>query len=302
MDVESKRCDDDKVLIIILHGYFGRHLPAIGMLVGSLATVCAPPALAEPLPLWELGFGVGGITVPDYRGSDENRGYLLPLPYVVYRGEILNVDRSGIYGRIFASQRVNLDLSFDAGVPVDSDENQARAGMPDLDPTFEVGPSLEICLWNDCKADRVLQLRLPARAVFSTDFSHIDSRGWIFNPNINLDIDNIGPGGGWKFGMALGLVYATEKNHDYYYQVDPLYATATRPTYDARGGYSGTRFVVALNKRYDGLWVGLFARYDDLSGAEFLDSPLVRVKRWFMAGFGVSWMFAKSATLVERDR
>jgi MipA family protein len=270
--------------------------------IAVLSAAFAAAARAEPLPLWELGIGLGGLTAPDYRGSDETRGYLLPLPYIVYRGEILNVDRSGIYGRLFEGERVNLDISFDAGVPVDSDKNAARAGMPDLDPTFEVGPSLEICLWNDCTADRVLQLRLPARAVFSTDFSRVDSRGWVFNPNINVDINNIGPGGGWNFGVAVGLVYADEKHHDYYYQVDPAFATAARPAYDARGGYSGTRVVAALSKRYDGLWLGLFARYDDLSGAEFRDSPLVRVERWFMAGFGVAWLFARSDTLVERDR
>ena len=258
-----------------------------------------PDAAAETKPLWELGFGFGGLTAPDYRGSDEQRGYLLPVPYIVYRGKVLRVDRSGVYGRLLRTERAKLDLSFDAGVPAKSEKNTARSGMPDLDPTVEVGPSLEVCLWHNCEADRVLQLRMPLRAVFATDFSHVNSAGWVFHPHLNLDIKHIGPQGGWNFGMALGPLYASEKNHDYYFQVDPLFATAARPAYDARAGYSGTRLTLALSKRFNDFWIGMFARYDDLSGVEFEDSPLLRVRRSFMAGFGVSWFFAHSATQVE---
>ncbi len=256
-------------------------------------------ALAETQPLWELGFGFGGLTAPDYRGSDEQRGYLLPVPYIVYRGKVLRVDRSGIYGRLLRTENVRLDLSFDAGVPAKSRKNTARAGMPDLDPTVEVGPSLEVCLWHSCAADTVVQLRLPLRAVFATNFSHVNSAGWVFNPHLNLDIKNIGPQGGWNFGVAIGPLYASERNHDYYYQVDPVFATPTRPAYDARAGYSGARLTLALSKRFNGFWFGTFARYDDLSGTRFADSPLIRVHRSFMAGFGVAWFFAQSATLVD---
>lgn len=267
----------------------------------TLVLVMAVPlaAAAETQPLWEMGFGFGGITAPDYRGSNEQRGYLLPVPYIVYRGKVLRVDRSGIYGRLLRTERTKLDISFDAGVPAKSSKNTARAGMPDLDPTIEMGPSLEVCLWHACSADTVLELRLPLRAVFATNFSHVNSAGWVFNPHLNLDIKNIGPQGGWNVGMALGPLYASEKNHDYYYQVDPVYATPTRPAYDARAGYSGTRLTLALSKRYNGFWIGTFARYDDLSGVRFADSPLMRVRRSFMAGFGVSWFFAHSATLVD---
>jgi len=70
--------------------------------------------------------------------------------------------------------------------------------MPDLDMVFEVGPALEICLWQNCSGDSKLQFRLPVRAVFSTDFGSIESRGGSAHPNLNFDIKNIGPGGGWN--------------------------------------------------------------------------------------------------------
>lgn len=256
-------------------------------------------AIAGEKPLWEIGLGFFALTSPDYRGSDETRGYLLPLPYIIYRGETLKIDRTGIYGRLFEADRVKLDLSADAGVPVDSTKNSARQDMPSLDTVFEAGPALEVCLLRNCDGDRKLQFRLPVRAVFSTDFGSIESHGGSAHPNINFDMNNIGPGGGWNFGMAAGPLYATERLHDYYYEVAPLYATGTRPAYDARAGYSGSRVTLALSKRFQRLWFGAFARYDTLAGATFEDSPLVRRDRAFMAGFGVAWIFAESGQLVD---
>lgn len=265
----------------------------------ALLTCVTGASSAEEKPLWELGFGFFLLTSPDYRGSDESRGYLLPFPYIVYRGDIIKISRSGIYSRLFETERVNLDLSADGSVPTDSSKNLARQGMPDLDATFEIGPSLEICLWRNCTGDRKLQFRLPVRAVFSTDFGSIESRGGSAHPNLNFDIKNIGPGGGWNFGVAAGPLYATERYHDYYYEVAPLYAIGTRPAYDARGGYSGSRVTLALSKRFQRVWVGTFARYDGLNGAKFEDSPLVRSDHAFMAGLSVAWIFAESERRVD---
>jgi len=284
------------LLVMILEGT--RMRLGRGFAVAFLFCI-AGSSVAEEKPLWELGFGAFALTSPDYRGSDESRDYLLPLPYIIYRGDILKIDRSGIYGRLFENDRVNLDLSVDAGVPVDSTKNAARQGMPSLDFVFEIGPALEICLWRSCNGDRKLQFRLPVRAVFSTDFGSIESRGGSAHPNLNFDIKNIGPGGGWKFGVAAGLLYATERYHDYYYEVAPLYATSTRPAYDAQGGYSGSRVTLALSKRFQHIWLGAFARYDNLTGATFEDSPLVRSDHAFMAGLSVIWVLAESEQLVD---
>lgn len=256
--------------------------------------VVALAARADDKPLWELGIGIAPMELPDYRGSDQSRGYVLPLPYIVYRGDVLKVDRSGIYGRLFESDRVKLDLSFDAGVPVNSRKNDARQGMPDLDPVFEVGPSLTVCLSSRCDGDRFLEFHLPIRAVFATNFSSVDSIGGTVQPHLNYDFRDIGPGGDWNAGIAAGPLYATERYHDYYYQVAPAYATPVRPAYDARGGYSGFRLTTTLSKRFDKMWFGAFVRYDDLSGAAFEDSPLVRIHRSVMAGFGIAWVLAES--------
>ena len=43
----------------------------------------------EPLPRLEVGVGMLALDSPDYRGSSESDTYLLPAPYIKYRGERL---------------------------------------------------------------------------------------------------------------------------------------------------------------------------------------------------------------------
>lgn len=254
------------------------------------------PALALEEPLWEVGMGVAVTSIPDYRGSDEGHTYVLPIPYFVYRGDRLKVDRGGVHGDLARTDGVVLDVSLNLGPPAKSDENSARTGMPDIDPILEAGPSLKWRWYESERRDRKLALYLPLRAVMTTGFDYI---GWVFSPHLNMDIQDLGPGGGWNFGAALGPLYASEKYHDYYYEVGSEFATATRPTYDAREGYSGMRLTLSLSRRFSEFWIGGFARYDHLRGAAFEDSPLMRQNHSFMAGVGVSWIFARSPERVE---
>ena len=163
--------------------------------------------------------------------------------------------------------------------------------MPDIEPTVEVGPSLQIFLARNETRERVWSLRLPLRTVIATDLSHTQRIGWVFSPSLNYDTRNHG---GWDFSAAVGPLYATENYHDYYYEVQLVHATASRPAYNAHGGYSGSRLTLTASRRFKTFWVGAFARYDNLSGAVFADSPLVKKKESFMAGVGIAWILAES--------
>jgi len=94
-----------------------------------------------------LGVGISALSLPDYRGSDESSLYAIPFPYLVYRGTFLKADRNGIRGTFFGSDRIELNLSLGASLPVSSDDNPARQGMPDLQPTVEFGPALDLNLF-----------------------------------------------------------------------------------------------------------------------------------------------------------
>ena len=118
---------------------FPRALLACGL------SLCNAAAQAE-LSLWEMGIGLGGASLPEYRGSDERSNYVLPIPYFIYRGERFSMDRRGMRGMLFSNDIVELNISADFGIPVDSDKNAARVGMEDLDFMLHVGPSLEFTL------------------------------------------------------------------------------------------------------------------------------------------------------------
>jgi MipA family protein len=263
-------------------------------LVAVPCIAVVPVHAQEELPQWEAGAGLALLSIPDYRGADKRHMYVLPLPFLIYRGDTVKVDKEGAHADILKSDTVKLDISLNAGPPAKSSEDGARSGMPDIDPTLEAGPALKILLAASADRDHVLSLRLPLRAVITTKFDYI---GLTFAPHINYDVFNIGAPG-WNLGFSIGPVYNSEQYHDYYYQVTPEYVTATRPAYDAKGGYGGTQATIALGKRFERFWVGGFVRYDDLSGAVFEDSPLVRKKSSLMYGGGISWVFAKSAQTV----
>jgi outer membrane scaffolding protein for murein synthesis (MipA/OmpV family) len=170
--------------------------------------------------------------------------------------------------------------------------------MPDLAPSFQIGPSLEVCLFKNCDGDRVVQFRLPLRAVFASDFSRFSSIGFVVNPQLNFDFPHLR--GGWNFGFVFGPLYATKRYHDYYYTVAPQYAVpGVRQEYEARSGYSGSLLIVTVSRRFERAWLGVFVRSDDLSGAVFADSPLIKTKHSLMAGFGLAWIFGESPVLVN---
>ena len=251
-------------------------------------------AHAEPRPLWELGAGGAVVSFPDYRGSNKQRSYVLPVPYVVYRGDVFQVDRDKVRGLLFKTERVELDVSVNGSVPIRSGDNPARQGMPDLDPTLELGPSLKVLLVQEPRYN--LALKLPVRAVIASDFRSMHSAGYLAHPQFNLDVR---AGQDWKLGFLAGPLFGDRRYHDYFYGVAPQYVSPGRAAYTAHGGYSGVQFVAAASKRFDKVWVGAFIKFDNIGRSAIEGSPLVERRNNVGAGLGVSWIFAQSKRLVE---
>ena len=261
------------------------------------AVVLALPLLAvaaEQKPLWEAGAGIGGLRLPNYRGSNQAQSWLLPVPYFVYRGDILRADRSGARALLFETSRFDLDVSLSASAPADSDDDPARAGMPDLKPIFEIGPKLNVNLGRG--GNWKLDLRLPLRAVTTIE-KHPHHIGWTLAPVVNLDTR-------WPLfdvGLQAGPLFGDRRVHGYYYGVAPAYATAARPAYEAPGGYAGWQATAALSRRAGRAWIGAYLRADSVAGAAFEASPLVKSRYGWSGGFAFAWVFATSGTLVSAD-
>jgi outer membrane scaffolding protein for murein synthesis (MipA/OmpV family) len=274
----------------------------IALAVITLAACVATRADEVPprdlKPLWEFGLGAGVLAFNDYRGSNTSHAYPIPLPYFVYRGRILRSDANGLRGRFFNQDRVELNFSVNATTPVRNDS--VRRGMPDLRPTLEVGPALDLHLWRSADKRLKLNLRVPVREAFTIEASP-RAIGAFAAPNINLDIAQLPTPDGWKLGLLAGPLFALRSYDDYFYSVAPQYAGPGRPAFAARGGYAGTQALLALTRRYPGFWIGGYVRHDTLAGASFADSPLVKTRNYWTMGFGVAWMITQSTRLVASE-
>jgi len=261
---------------------------------------CAGAAAADPSqkPLWEFGLGLGAVAFADYRGADTGEIYPVPVPYLVCRGQFLRADREGVRGLLLDQPIAELNISGGATAPVHSDDTLARRGMPDLKATAEIGPSLDLHLWKSPDRQVRLDLRLPARTAVTVE-SAPRSIGWFIEPQVAVDIHDVGQHAGWDLGVLTGPLFADQRYHQYFYGVAPEYATAFRPAYQARGGYSGTQAVMSLSKRFPRFWIAAYAHYDALTGATFTSSPLVRSNSYWATGVGFAWMIGQSSRMVD---
>lgn len=254
----------------------GNYLTVIALVAFLLGTKvpaqAAPPVDKSAKPLWEICIAGGGAYSPDYPAADKNSLNVLALPYVVYRGDFLRLGRDSIAKGVFIDNDfTELDVSLSASFNANSNDNKARRGMPDLDYLVEAGPQLKIKL-GELYGGKT-ELQLPVRAVFSTDFGRIDHRGYLFNPKFSYMRPNIFNSGIMVTG-SIGSSFATKKLQSYFYRVEPRFATADRPAYDAGGGYLGSAVTVGLSygitdriRAYAGGQVGYYG------GAANEDSP-----------------------------
>jgi outer membrane scaffolding protein for murein synthesis (MipA/OmpV family) len=269
---------------------------ALGVAVALGACVAPRLALAAEEPLWEYGLGAGAVVLTDYPGAASSHGYPVPFGYLLYNGKFLKSDRDGVRELIVNRKWVEFNLSANLTAPVRN--NAARSGMPELRSTVELGPALNVHLYRSEAARVRLDLRLPLRSAL-TVAAPPHAIGWVFEPSLDLDVEGIPLVPAWHFGLLAGPMFADAKYHDYFYSVAPQYALPTRPEYAAPGGYSGTEIVGVISRYFPRVRFAAYVHYDTLSGASFVDSPLVLRRHDWSGGFGIAWMIGRSTQTVD---
>ena len=165
--------------------------------------------------------------------------------------------------------------------------------MPDLGTLIEFGPRL---VWRldggtPTPGAGCWRVELPLRGVFdlSDDFRH---RGMSFEPELQYTRRS---SGGWAYSASAGLVFADRRLSRTFYAVDPVYATAERPAYEARSGLLATRLGLTVSRSLSPDWrLFGFARLDSVAGAANRESPLVRRTTGGSVGLGVAWTWLRS--------
>jgi outer membrane protein len=269
--------------------------------IGVCGMACAAGTVqAADLPRWEFGLGAMQASIPDYRGSDERRVFTVPAPYLVYRGDTFKADREGTRAQIFGNEHVHLDFYLGGSLPVSSQRNQAREGMPSLRGNLDIGPALDIRLGQSDDQRTRYKLRIPVSYGFTLG-SPRQGLGWQTSPAFHVYSRDVLGFSGWGVTFHTGPVFATRQRNAHYYDVAEAYATPDRPAYQSAGGYAGWQTSGSLMKRFDRIWVGAFVRGDNLAHAAFIDSPLVRSHQYVMGGLAVIWVLGESAERVKVD-
>lgn len=285
--------------------YCVKYLVLLLLVLASIQVIAQQEVALEDdmRPVWEAGVLAAVFSSPEYPGAGQSQSNVIAAPYFIYRGETIRIGDGSIARAVAIDKSwYELDLSLAGSFNANSEGNEARVGMPDLDFIFELGPQLKLRLSKfefEQHGKAELLLNLQARAVFSTDFSSIHKRGYVFQPVLSYRQR------GWlsektALSVSLSPTWASEKLHDYFYQVDSEFVTEQRSAYDADSGYLGTDLSVGLSfNATEDIRIFTFARASLHSGSANEDSPLFIDKSTYSYGLGMVWRLWESEEKVS---
>lgn len=268
---------------------------------GTIAAASVDGPSFTRRPRWELGVGGGAFSGYDYPASDDPNRRALALPFFIYRSPVFRIGDGGVRAVAIERPRVRLDLSIGGSLNARSEGNGSREGMPDLDFLFELGPQVEISLIDRVQGEGRFQVGLAAelRAVLATDFGGIGAEGFVAELGVDTALRRVG-GSGVDLLAGIEATFADERLQDYFYEVEPRFATPARPAHDARAGYLGTElFLGAAIRPLPDVRVFLGVQCGLYGGAANEDSPLFETNGNTGFALGAVWTIAKSRRLIE---
>lgn len=260
------------------------------------------PTSVTQRPTWEIGVGGGYFSGFDYPASNDENQRAIALPFFIYRTPAFRIGGGGVRAVAIEKPRVKLDVSVGGSLNASSDGDGVREGLPDLDFLFEIGPQLEVRLFDENKArGGRLQGRFTSelRAVFATDFSKVSSQGFVAEFGVGVNYGNF-RGSGIDLITALSTTFASEKLQDYFYEVDPEFVTESRSAFNAKAGYLETKLFAGIGIRplrnvrvFTGVFTGLY------EGARNQNSPLFETTTQTGFALGIVWTIKTSDTYVD---
>jgi len=243
------------------------------------------------LPRWEIGAAALGVSQQAYPGSDQQVQRGLLLPYFIYRGQWLRADNDSVGLRGVRTENFELDVGLAGAFGSNSNDIEARRGMPNLGTLVEFGPRAKWKL-GAAPANGRWIVELPLRAVLDLSDS-LAHRGWSLEPKLVYQrrADNA-----WRYNVAVSAIIADSKLANTFYGVAPPFATAGRNAYVAQPGLVAWRLSTSFTRSLGRDWRLLaFVRVDNVAGSANRDSPLQRQSTGWSTGIGVSYTWMRSS-------
>ena len=253
-------------------------------------------------PVWELGLGAAYFSGHDYPASDDPNEAGLVLPFFIYRSEVVRVEGRGVGAVAYERPRLKLDVSLGGSLNAESEGNAARAGMPDLDFLFELGPRLNTLLLRRVHADggvSTLRWLNSARGVVSSDFSSLNSRGFLFKSELEFRRKRVF-GSGFDFQVQFDSTWATRKLHDYFYSVPTEFETATRRSFRAESGYLSSTLTTGFGyKITPAVRIFTAVNFESFNGAANEESPLFETDSNVNFAVAIVWTARSSKQQID---
>ena len=282
-------------------GFMGVLILLLVMQAPVSGTETGKPAEKDAIPLWEVKLMVAGFRIRHYRGSDEYETYTVPVPYFEYRGENFRTDREGLHGIFYRSDHFETNLSAFGNPPVEK-ENKARKDMVELDLLVELGPAVK---WYPTgrKANESLYFQATARGVMSVNLPNSLKTAYqgIHGALSMVYYDKRLFGSpAWEGKATLGLDITDDRYNAYFYDVTENDALPERPVYQAGGGYGGMYLSGRLVRNLtDRLSISGYVRWENINGAVFEESPLVKTDNNVTVGAILTWIPMRSKKQVD---
>ncbi len=265
------------------HPFSTATLPRMAALLSCGAVTLAAAQSPGTQPLWEVGAVGLAVNQQAYPGAEQQLNRALVLPFFIYRGQVLRADRESAGLRAIKTDQYELDIGVAGSFGSNSDEIDARRGMPALGTLVEFGPRLKVFLGPGPGNGR-WRAEFPVRGVFDLSRSAAH-RGTSFEPELIFERETASR---WRYSTRLSAILADQRLASTFYGVDTAYATTDRPAYRAASGLVSTRLAVSLSYSPSRDW-RLFsvARLNTVSGSANEASPLVRQSTGTSVGVGV---------------
>lgn len=247
---------------------------------------------AGPQPLWEIGVFGMAVSQQVYPGADQQVQRNLVLPYLVYRGEWLRVERSGIELHKMLGSQMELDLGVSASLGSNRDAVDARRGMPAIGTLVEVGPRIRWTLSPITPPGR-WRADLALRSVLDAS-DRWRKKGLVMEPQLVFEQRT---NSGLQWSGSAAMVFGDERMADTYYGVAPRYQTIHRASYSAKSGLISTRLSAYVsNAVTPELRIAGGLRIDAVAGAANRSSPLVRQNSGVTGGVWLIHTLVRSQT------